>query len=145
MTGKPHFRRGRDDHGAASVFCAISSVGLLTLIGLAVDGGAKVRAIERADTLAAEAARTAGQAVDLPTVMSGGTTAIDPAAARAVALAYLTANDATGSVTVVPGGRRITVQVSTSQPTVLLGLIGIHRLTAQGRATATLLHDPRMP
>lgn len=138
-----HRRRPQDERGTATVFVAVSSLGLLALVGLAVDGGAKVRGIEHADTLAAEAARAAGQAIDLPTVMGGGTAAADPAAARAAAEAYLRANGATGTVTLTPGADRVTVQANIRRPTVLLGLIGIHELTAHGQATATLLHGPQ--
>lgn len=43
--------------GSVTVFVAISVLGLLLLIGLVADGGAKLRATQRADSVAAEAAR----------------------------------------------------------------------------------------
>jgi hypothetical protein len=120
------------------MFVAITAVGLLVLIGLVVDGGAKVRAIEQADTVAAEAARAAGQAIALPGVMSGRQLAIDTPRARAAATAYLAAHDAAGTVTLDPGGRAITVTATITQPTVLLDLIGVREITAHGAATAIL-------
>jgi hypothetical protein len=139
----------RDDRGSATVFFAITAAGFLVMAGLILDGGARIRGIEHADTLAAEAARTAGQAIDLPALMSGttsgsgaSTVAIDQARARNAALAYLTANGATGTVTVDPATHTIRVTATVQQPTVFLGLIGITDLTAQGQATATLVHTP---
>jgi hypothetical protein len=131
--------RDRPERGAATVFVAVTGIGLLALVGLAIDGGAAIRAIERADTLAAEAARTAGQAIDLPAVLTGQPAAVDPARARTAATTYLRANHATGTTTTDAAGHTITVRVTTSRPTVFLGLIGIHEITAHGEATAILL------
>jgi hypothetical protein len=143
----------RDDRGSATVFFAITAAGFLVMAGLILDGGARIRGIEHADTLAAEAARTAGQAIDLPALMSGttnrasssttsGTVTIDQTRARNAAMAYLTANAATGTVTVDPATHTIRVTATVHQPTVFLGLIGITDLTAEGQATATLLRTP---
>lgn len=131
----------RDDRGAATVFFAITVTGFLVLVGLVVDGGAQVRGIERADSLAAEAARVAGQAVDLPAVMAGRPAGVDPVRARAAATAYLTANGATGTVAIGPDGRTVTVRTALRRPTVFLGLLGLAEFTAHGEATATLLRN----
>ena len=56
-----------------TLFFAVAVVGLLVLLGLVVDGAAKVRAVQRADTLAAEAARAGGQAIALPPTIAGRT------------------------------------------------------------------------
>jgi hypothetical protein len=48
-----------------------SVVGLLRVVGLVVDGGVKIRAIQRADTLAAEARRAGGQAIRVPLAITG--------------------------------------------------------------------------
>lgn len=48
-----------DDRGGVSVFVAVCVVALIGIIGVAVDGGSKMRATERADYLAGEAARAA--------------------------------------------------------------------------------------
>jgi hypothetical protein len=103
-----------------------------------VDGGVKARALARADTLASEAARAGGQALDGPSVLTGARPAADLTRARAAALEYLAAQDAIGTVTIADHGRRITVQVTLTPPTVFLGIIGIGHVTAHGTATATL-------
>jgi hypothetical protein len=126
------------EQGSASLFFVIALAGFLVLTGLVVDGGVKARALGRAGTLASEAARAAGQALDVPSVLAGARPVVDPARARAAALACLAASDATGTVTVGDGGRRITVQVTLTRSTVFLGLVGIRQVTAHGTATATL-------
>jgi Flp pilus assembly protein TadG len=133
----------RDDHGSVTLAVVILAIGLLLLVGLIADGGAKVRAIRRADSLASEAARAGGQAIDLPTVMAGGRPVADPAVARRAALAYLSSNHAIGTASVTEGGRQVRVDVRVTSPTVFLGLAGIDHLTVHGHATATLVHGLR--
>ena len=48
------------ERGSVTVFFAISVLGLLLLIGLVADGGAKLRATQQAAATAAEAARATG-------------------------------------------------------------------------------------
>ncbi|WP_346342020.1 pilus assembly protein TadG-related protein, partial [Streptomyces sp. SID2563] len=56
--------RTYDDRGGIAVYSAIITVALLAVIGITVDGGGKLRATERADAIAMEAARAGGQAID---------------------------------------------------------------------------------
>jgi hypothetical protein len=126
------------DRGSASLFFTLILAGLLALTGLVVDGGVKARALGRADTLAAAAARAGAQALDVRSVLSGSQPVVEPNRARAIALDYLAANDATGTVTIRDGGRRVTVDVTLTRPTIFLGAIGIPEVTAHGSATATL-------
>jgi Flp pilus assembly protein TadG len=68
MTG----RRGVEtERGAIGVFFAVLVPGLLLIIGLAVDGGAKVAATQRANAIADEAARAGGQALDVSAALAG--------------------------------------------------------------------------
>ena len=126
--------------GSVTVFVAITMVGLLVLVGLVADGGAKLRAVQRADAIAAEAARTAGQVIDLPTAVSSSDIRVDRQAAVTAANAYLTAAGASGTVTITPNGQSLQVTVTTSAPTVFLGLIGITTLTVTGHAQVDLVH-----
>ena len=134
---------GRSDRGAVTLFVAIAMVGLLALAGLVVDGGAKVRAVQRADRVAAEAARAAGQAIDLGGVLEGSDVRVDRRAALVAAESYLRASGVEGSARVVDGGSGIAVTTTTSVPTVFLGLIGVPQFTVRGSAEAALVHSVR--
>ncbi|WP_243697631.1 TadE/TadG family type IV pilus assembly protein [Geodermatophilus obscurus] len=127
------------ERGAIGVFLAVLVPGLLLIVGLAVDGGAKVAATQRANAIADEAARAGGQALDLSAALTGQVR-VDPAAAVAAVQNYLERSGVQGAVTVVDGD---TLQVSTtiSEPTTFLGLIGITTLTVEGTGTADLVTD----
>ena len=132
--------RCRDaERGAIGVFLAVLVPGLLLIVGLAVDGGAKVAATQRANAIADEAARAGGQALDVSAALTGQVR-VDPAAAVAAAQDYLSRNGVQGMVTVVDAD---TLQVSTTitEPTTFLGLIGISTLTVEGTGTADLVND----
>ena len=83
----PHWRRllrpptSDREAGSVTVFLAITVTGLLILVGLVADGGAKLRAAQRADAIAAEAARAAGQVIDLPAAVGGSAVRVDRQAA----------------------------------------------------------------
>ena len=128
------------DRGAVTLFVAIAMVGLMVLAGLVVDGGAKVRAAQRADRIAAEAARAAGQAIDLTRVLEGSAVRVDRGAALRAAEAYLTSAGVDGSARVTDRGAGISVSTRTSAPTVFLGLIGVPHLTVDGAAHVSLVH-----
>lgn len=130
---------GSSDQGSVTVFLAIVSVGLLVLAGLVVDGGAKVRAAQRADRVAAQAARTGGQAIDVTQVLAGRTIAVDRRSAVAAATSYLQAAGVEGSVRLVDGGTGLVVATTSTARTVFLGLIGVHTLTVRGRAEVSLV------
>lgn len=126
--------------GAVTLFVALAVTGLLVLLGLVVDGGAKVRAAQQADRLAAEAARAAGQAIDLAAVLGGDAIRVDRRAAQAAAEEYLARSGGRGRAAVSGDGRTITVTTRASVPTVFLGLIGISEVDVTGRAEAVLVH-----
>jgi len=129
--------RMRRDEGSVTLFLCITVIGLLVLIGLVVDGGAKIRGIQHADALAADAARVAGQRINTPAAITGATPTLDTRAATTAARAYLSAHGVTGTVTTT--GTTVTVTVTTTTPTIFLGLIGITTITVHGHATATLV------
>jgi hypothetical protein len=122
-----------------TIFVAVATLGLLTLAGLVVDGGAKVRALQRADRIAAEAARAAGQAVDRGAVLAGSGLRVDRRAALVAAEASLRAAGVDGTARLSDDGRAVAVTVRGSEPTVLLGLIGVARFDVTGTAQAVLV------
>jgi len=131
----------RDD-GRVAVFYAILAPCLIAMLGLVIDGGGKIRALQRADNIAAEAARAAGQAINAPEAILGGRKELDPDAAVAAAHAYIAAAGATcppGCVTIDADLQHLTVQVRIAYQPVVLGAFGVDQMEVTGTATATLL------
>ena len=128
------------ERGSIAVFAVVIVLGLLTMVGLVVDGGGKVRALQQAEAVAAEAARAGGQAVRDTSVYQGsdGPVRVDPQQARAAALNHVRAAGMTGQATVTAGATRIQVSATTSYRPVFLGLIGIGTQTVTGDGEAEL-------
>ncbi|MFJ3840577.1 pilus assembly protein TadG-related protein [Streptomyces sp. NPDC090054] len=137
--------RAGDDDGGIAVFTAIVAIALLGIIGLAIDGGGKLRATERADAVAMEAARAAGQAIDPAAAITGTGVHVDPAAAQAAAQAYLAATGTRGSATLSPDGTHLTVTVHGTYQTKFLAIVGIGSMDVTGHAGARLLHGITQP
>lgn len=101
--------------------------------------------MQRADNLAAEAARSGGQAIDRARAIEGGPKEIDEDAARAAVAGYLAAADVAGhTVTfpVVDGEKRIRVRVTVTYDRYLLGLFGFgNTVTVSGEATARAITE----
>jgi hypothetical protein len=132
-------RHEERDAGSVTVFVAVTMLGLLVLCGLVVDGGAKLRATQQADRIAAEAARAAGQAVD-PAALVAGDVTVDRAAAVESAQGYLAAAGVSGTVALSPDGTAIEVDVVVAAPSVFLGLVGIESFSVTGHGRAVLVH-----
>lgn len=129
----------RRDQGAFTPMVAVIAAGLFAMVGLAVDGGGRMRTIEHADSLAAEAARAGGQALDVSQAVAGTADVIDPNTAVAAADAYVREAGANGVATVTNNGKDITVTVRIVYDPLMLNLIGMGPWTETGTATATLL------
>ncbi len=138
-------RRLWDDRGGVTVFVAVCVIALIGIIGVAVDGGSKMRAVERADYIAGEAARAGGQAIDPAQAISGTAIVAGPQDAQAAAHAHLRSAGATGTVSVSGDGRTLTVPVTGSYDTKFLAAVGIGSLTVTGQGAATLLHGVTAP
>ena len=134
-----------DDQGGVTVFVAVCVLALIGIIGIAVDGGSKMRATERADYIAGEAARAGGQAIDPAEAISGNAIVVHPQDAAAAAQAYLQSAGATGTVTVSGDGKTLSVVVTGSYDTKFLAAVGIGSLSVTGHGTATLLHGVTAP
>ncbi len=130
------------DRGSISVMVAITAVSLVAVVGLVLDFGGQLRATERADAIAQEAARVAGQQLDIDRLRSGGGYQVDPAQARSAARAYLASQGVSGDVDFpkYPDLSEISVTANSTYRTALLGAVGITSLSVQGHGKATLLH-----
>lgn len=113
-----------------TVFAAVLIPALLLVIALVVDGADRVRAIDHANAVAAEAARTALTAVNT----RGRTVTVDRAGGTVVAQRYLAATAHVGTITWTPDG--VQVAVEHDEPAAI-GLLG-PTWHVTGTATARL-------
>lgn len=134
-----------DDRGGVTVFVAVCVIALIGIIGVAVDGGSKMRATERADYIAGEAARAGGQAIDPAEAITGKAIVVDPQDAQAAAQTYLRSAGATGTVRVSGDGKTLNVTVTGTYDTKFLSAVGIGSLSVTGQGKATLLHGVTAP
>jgi Flp pilus assembly protein TadG len=118
---------------------AVVLIALFAMVGMAVDGGGKMRAQIHADNIAAEAARAGGQAIDVPKAVAGTADVVDPTLAVAAAQDYLASAGVKGTVHVLPDQRELTVTVRITYQTKFLNLINIKSWTETGTATAVLV------
>lgn len=135
------------DAGRISVFLAIAFTGLLLVVGVIVDSAGQLRTLLRAENVAAEAARAAGQAIDHNQVISGGPVVADPVAARDAAAAYVDRaaaavdQPATWAVEVNPEGTQVRITVTLVYRTQVLWLIGVTEREVTATSTAILVSD----
>jgi hypothetical protein len=114
---------------------------MLLFMALMWDASGYLRALHRADNIANEAARAAGQAINLPLAVTGEQIVLDPAAAETAADAYLADAGVTGQVRVSEDGRQVSVSVAVPYPPLFLGGFGFGPYTAQGQADAHLIDE----
>lgn len=125
---------GDREAGSVAVWMITTAVTLVLLVGLAVDLGGQVHAKQRAQDIAAEAARAGGQQLQAGTAIRGQGAVVDPSVAVAAAQAYIAgAPGVTGTANVVRG-TRIVANTQTTYSTKFLSIIGIGSLTVTGHA-----------
>lgn len=135
----PSSRRGLnrlhgDQNGRVTAFVVVIVTAILLFAGLVLDGGLVLAAKVRAVGEAQEAARAGAQEIDLTAYRADGTLRLAPQQATAAARSYLAAAGHTGTVSVA--GNTVNVTVTVSQPTQLLGLIGIGSITVTATGQA---------
>lgn len=125
------------DRGSYTLWTVIIFFGLLIVLGLVVDGGGKLAAKQRAQIVAEEAARAAGQQILTPIASRGTGAYTNPITAQIAAQQYLTSSGVQGAVTPTSPGSLTIVTTVTYDPKVL-GLVGIGPQTVSGTAGVTL-------
>ncbi|MFE7111185.1 pilus assembly protein TadG-related protein [Streptomyces sp. NPDC057575] len=128
----------RRDRGSMSLFFALSSLAILMVMGLLVDGGGALNAGNRATSLAQEAARTAGQQLDPAQAVEGTAITIDPDAAVGAVQDYLAAAGVQGDVQITDGGQSLTVTVHATYDTYFAQFVGVGTINVTGTAKAHL-------
>jgi Flp pilus assembly protein TadG len=133
-------KRSGEDEGAVTIFVVIVASALLVFAGLVVDGAGKIRALQRADHVALEAARAGAQQIDIPNAARGQNARIVPTQARTAANAYLSAAGMSGTVTFTDSNQRVVVTTQETYDPVVLGIVGMGQQTMEGRAAVDLIH-----
>ena len=135
LQARRHRATGQDrERGSVAVWAITAAMTLTLLVGLAVALGGQVYAKQRAQDIAAQAARAGGQQLHPGTAIRGQGAVLDPAAATAAARAYLAAvPDVTGTAT-VHDETLVVADTSSTYTTKFLRLIGITSLTVTGHA-----------
>lgn len=126
------------ERGAISLFAAVLAVAMILVIGLVVDGGAKIHAQAHAQAVAREAARAGGQAVSVAVAVRGDGARVDPEAARTAALDHLAGAGVPGTVTIT-GGTLLVVETTATYDPVFLSIAGLGTQTVTGHAEARLV------
>ena len=133
------------DRGSLSLWWIMMIIPMFVMIGISFDLGGKLRDVEHADAVAAEAARAGGQAIDPARAITGDAIVLDQAAAAREAHRYLADAGVRGTVSFSADGETITVDVTTRRRTVFLQIIGESTLAVDGHASAELLHGVGAP
>ena len=138
--GRWRTRLGELESGMVTAFVVVFTMALIAMAGLVLDGGlalsAKVQAIDDAQA----AARAGAQAIDIPLYRSTGQITLDPQQATQDAEGFLTRSGHTGTVSVA--GEEVTVTVTIAQPTQILSVFGIDRISVEGSGSATAEQNP---
>ena len=133
----------KDEVGQVTAFVVVFVVALLGLAGLVIDGGYALAAKRQAIDEAAAAARAGAQELSVDAYRRDGSVALDPAAARAAAEAFVARTGHSGSVDA--DAQVVTVSVTINRPAALLHLVGIREITVTGRGTAHAVRGVEVP
>lgn len=134
-------RQAVAERGTISVFVAVCASALVIVVGIVLDCGGRLQAVEQADARAEEAARVVGQQLDQSAVLQGrGYTIVqDRRLATDAADAYLSPYHLHGDVR-FDDDHTVTVRIDTTYDTALLGVIAVTTLPVHGQGQATLVH-----
>lgn len=134
--------RREPQRGQAIVWVAVMLPFFLAIVGLVIDGGVVWNAERQVQGTADGAARAGAEALDTQAYYgsNGQTVALDPAAARQQAAAYL-AREASGATwSVSADGREVVVHVRRSVPTSFVRIVGINSVALATTGAAEVRH-----
>jgi uncharacterized membrane protein len=129
--------------GQALVLVAVLLLGLVTVVGLAADGGLVFAQRRDLQNLADAAALAGAMQIDEGAYRGGGTVTLDQAAARHAAETSLSGSDLT--YTVIAGAGGVEVEVSRRATLSFLRVIGIDGVTIGATARAAPRHGVTAP
>lgn len=127
--------RSSPERGSIAIWMLTTALTMILVVGLAVDLSGQVYAKQRAQDVAAEAARAGGQQLQGATAIRGEGALVDNSEAVAAASTYIAgAPGITGTAAVRAGGTIVEANTSTTYTTKFLSIIGIRSLTVTGHA-----------
>lgn len=126
--------RKRPEVGIATIWAVWTSLGLMLVAGLVIDGGYTLAAKREAARIAEQAARIAADQLNTDSLRTGGSD-LDRDRAAAAGRSYLSRAGESGTVSIA--GDEVTVTVRKSHDSVILSIIGSNRFTVSSSATAT--------
>jgi hypothetical protein len=130
---RPAASGAHDDRGQMTPFVAILAVGLISVAGMAYDGGQFLRTYTQAADLAESAARAGAQATPAEALLTGSNE-IDPTDAHTRVDEFLAAAGHPGTGAVTIQGDTVTVTVTLEQAAHILPL-GPRHISASASAT----------
>jgi hypothetical protein len=117
--------------GGISFLILGAAAALLMVLGLVLDGSAKAHALDRANQLAYEAARAGLQTVN-------PSASVDVVAVDAAVDKYLAGHGVSGTAAIAY--QQVIVEVTITEPTKMLSMVGIDSMTVTGHGTANLVY-----
>jgi len=128
--------RLRDDSGSVAPLTAVMLLGLLAVMALVVDGGVLFAARRDLQGLADGAARAGAMAVDIAKLRETELVRLDPQEAEQAVRQYLHAAGFNGTSTIHADILSVTVHLSETRSTVMMGLLGVRNVRVEADAVA---------
>ena len=133
----------RHEAGVVTVTIVVLVIAVVAASGLVIDGGRLLSARRDASNVAAAAARTAAQELDVSRLETGNDVTLDPTDATAVAREILTRQGyAPADTTITIDGATVRIEIRDVVPLTLLAFTGLRSRTVTGTATAVLTQQP---
>lgn len=129
---------GRPDRGATAIWLVLITPTLFGFAGLVLDGGRVLTARQKAANIAEQAARVGVDTLDIAAYRSSGgkVDVVDPAKARSAACAFVKVAHPGAGCSVQTSGNVVTVRVTVTTRTAVLGVVGVNSLTTTGMGIA---------
>ena len=131
--------RLRDERGSLSTYFVSAVFATIPLVGLVVDGGGQVRAMQQANDVAAETARYAGQSINKGCAIWGAEITVPQHQAQTAAeelVATHTTDVTLTDVRVTEGGHTVTVEATRTWEPIFLGILGVGSREVEGTGSA---------
>jgi Flp pilus assembly protein TadG len=126
----------RSERGDSTIVGIVIVTALILMIGLVVDGGGKLQSDDQARYAAEQAARAAGQQINVAQAQAGDRPGVNLSQAVSAANSSLAASGVRGTVTSTPTG--ITVTATATYRTKHLPILGMRELTSTATAEARI-------